>query len=144
MSLRNAYSTDKTKEVNGVELECDAAPGVFFTIRRQGGNNKLWAKTLEEVTKPFRRQMELKTIKNEKAEELMREAFAKAVVVGWRGVSQFDISGDPSHKEIEWSFSVANCLALFVEMPDIYEELQKKSTDIDNFRNAALEVESGN
>lgn len=142
MSLRESYATDPEKEVNGVEVVID--DGVYFTLRRAGGANKEWQKQLDRVTKPWRRQMQLGAMKEEVAAPLYREAFVKANMIAWRGVSQYDVTGKVEDKDTPFTFTHANAIALFDALPESYIKAQEASRDIENFRENALEEEAGN
>lgn len=131
--LHGAFKTNAEKEQNGVEIKIEEAmyeDGSFptFLIARAGGANKNYLKTLEEVMKPYRRQMELKTMKNEVAEELMKDVFVRSLLVGWNNVR------DENNEQIE--FNKGNALTLLNDMPDLFSRLQGEANALANFQDA--------
>ncbi|QBZ71755.1 hypothetical protein [Pseudomonas phage KP1] len=141
MGLHKQYKTDAVKESNGVEIEFVEAineDGTIptFTISRMGKSNKAYSKALDAATRPYRRQVELGTMKNEVAEEIFLDVFVSHVLKGWRNVQ------DEQGKEIEYSKDAAKSLML--ELPDVYERLQEEAKLASNFRDGALESEAKN
>lgn len=147
MSARDAYKTSKAREETGVEIELRSAPGCFLTLRRQGGFNKSWAKSVEKHTKDIRRLLDAKVHSEaltEKSNAAFKRAFVESIVTGWRGFSVYDLTGDESKRNETLSFSVENCAKLFEEIPDIYLEAEEESRKLENFKEEALKAEAGN
>lgn len=141
--LRKHFKTNSTKEAEGVEIELPEATNEdgtvpVFILSRMGKSNKAYSKALEAATRPYRRQVELGTMKNEVAEELFKGVFVNTVLRGWRHVQ--DDNGN------ELPFTRENALALLNEegMEDLYDRLQQEAGMSANFRDTALEAESGN
>lgn len=141
MSLHKAFKTDTNKESEGVEIvltEAENKDGTFptFVVARTGGANKRYTKAIEVATRPFRRQIELGTMQNDKAETIYREVYIETVLKSWKNVKDENENDIPFNKE--------NARKLLTELPELYERLQAESKDIANFRDAALENEAKN
>lgn len=141
--LRKQFKTNSAKEVEGVRIELPEATNddgtvPVFILSRMGKGNKAYSKALEAATRPYRRQVELGTLKNEVAEELFKGVFVNTVLKGWEHVQ------DDKGEEI--AFTRENALALLNEegMEDLYDRLQQEAGLSANFRDTALETESGN
>lgn len=141
--LRKQFKTDPVKEVEGVAIELHEAQNddgsiPTFILSRMGGSNKAYSKALDTAMRPYRRQMELKTFKNETAEVVVKSVFVDIILKGWKNVQ------DDNGVDIEFSKEAA--LALFDEegMQDLYSRLQVEANEIANYLLAAREVDSGN
>ena len=150
MSLRKQFKTDESAEVEGFELKLDEAPNEdgsipVFILSRMGNSNKGYTKALEVATRPYRRQIELGTMNNDKAEEIFKEVFVNNVLKGWRNVSAADVFNDDSAKGFA-EFSKSNALALLNQpgMRDLYTRLQEEAKEAANFRAVSLEEEAKN
>lgn len=139
--LSKQFKTNPEKEASGVEIEFAEAQNddgsiPTFTISRMGKSNKAYSKALEAATRPYRRQVELGTLKNEVAEPLFLGVFADTILKGWKNVQ------DENGKSIE--YSKENAVKLMTELPDVYERLQEESKIASNFRDDALQEEAKN
>lgn len=139
MSIFSQFSTDAKKEAEGVKItfgpnKDGSIPSV--TILRAGKSNKRYAKVLEAVTRPYRRQLELGTLDNDTAEKLFKKVFADSVVLGWEHIQEDDGT--------EIAFSKEAAVALFEKLPEFYDELQKQANLVSNFRIDLLEQDAGN
>lgn len=137
MSVFNQFGTDKAKEAEGVEVpfapnEDGTIP--VFTIAATSRNNQKYAKELERVTKPYRRNMD--ALRDEQAEKLFMNVFVETVLKGWRNIK------DKLGNEIP--YTKENAIELFKALPRLYDELQSKAGGIEAFREEARETESGN
>lgn len=139
--LHKQFKTNPAKESEGVEIEFPEAQNddgsiPTFIISRMGKSNKAYSKSLEAATRPYRRQVELGTMKNEVAEGLFMGVFVDTILRGWKNVQ--DENGQP----IAYSKDAAT--ALLNELPDVYERLQEEAKLSANFRDSALEAEAKN
>ena len=107
-----------------------------FVVSRMGKSNKRYSKALEAATRPYRRQIELGTMNNDKAEEIFMGVFVDTVLKGWKNVR--DESG------AELPFNKQSATKLFKDLPEVYERLQEEAKLSANFRDAALEEEVKN
>ena len=139
MSLHDQFETNASKEIEGVEIKY--APNKdksvpTFIVCRMGATNKRYQKELDRVTKPYRRQMQLGTMDNTVAESLMMGVFIKTILKGWSGVQ--------NKKGEEIPFNEETATELFLQLPDLYEDLQAKAGSAALFREEALEDEAKN
>lgn len=139
--LFKQFKTNKNKESSGVVIEFPEAENEnktipCFQIARMGKGNKDYDKALEAATRPYRRQMQLGTMKNDVAEELFLEVFCSTVLRGWAYVQ------DENGQEIQFSKKAA--VALMKELPDVYERLQEEAKLAANFKDESLEAEAKN
>lgn len=139
MSLYKNYAMDADKEINGVSVEVDQNEnGTFatFVLSRMGTTNKRYSKALEFATRPYRRQIELETMDNGLAEKIFRKVFCETVLLGWSNVYGRD------GEEIKFTSSAA--IALFEDLPLLYEELSAKAKSVGLFREETTEDEAKN
>jgi hypothetical protein len=139
--LFKQYKTNSLKEAEGVEIEFPEAQNddgsiPTFIISRMGKSNKAYSKALEAATRPYRRQVELGTLKNEVAETLFMGVFVDTVLHGWKNIQAED--GQPL------PYSKDSAISLLTELPDVYERLQEEAKLASNFRDSALETEAKN
>lgn len=138
-SLYAQFKTDKSVEKEGVILEYgfnSKKKPIEIRIARAGGANVQYSKLLEAKIKPYRRQIQNDTLDNEVADKLTKEVYAQAVVLGWSGVED--------ENNIDMEFSVANCVKLFTDLPDLWRDIQEQATKAALFRAEVLESDSKN
>jgi len=143
MSMYATFRTDAEAEKNGVYLDYGS-----FRIRvaRAGGGNKRFAKVLEAKTKPYRRAIQTETMDHERAQDLLREVYAEAIVLGWetkvagewRAGIEAPAGGDllPVTKE--------NVLATFRALPELFADVQDQSSKIALYRASTQDADAGN
>lgn len=139
--LFKQYKTNATAETEGVRIEFPEAVNddgsvPAFILSRMGRSNKQYAKALEAATRPVRRQLELKTIKEEKSDEILLDVFVNNVLRGWENV--YDENGQLM------AFSPIAAKHLLTALPDFYERLRIEASEMANFREAAREEEAKN
>ena len=141
MSLYKQFATNSEKEMEGVEVQMTEAENEdgsipTFVVSRMGKSNKRYSKALEAATRPYRRQIELGTMNNDKAEEIFMGVFVDTVLKGWKNVR--DENG------AELPFNKQSATKLFKDLPEVYERLQEEAKLSANFREASLEEEVKN
>lgn len=139
--LHKQFKTNSAKETEGVKIEFPEAQNddgtiPTFIISRMGKSNKAYSKALEAATRPYRRQVELGTMKNDVAEKLFLNVFVDTILRGWENVQ------DESGEAIPYSKDSA--IALLEELGDVYDRLQEEAKISSNFRDSALEDEAKN
>lgn len=138
-SLYRQFQANGDLEKKGVLLEYgmnNAGLPITIRIARAGGSNDRFVKRMEAKVKPFRRQIQTETMDGELAKRLVREVYAETVVLGWENVEDKD--GNPL------DFSVANAIALFTDLPDLFADVQEQAGRAALFREQNLEAEAGN
>ncbi len=141
MSLYKQFATNTEKEIEGIEVQMTEAENddgsiPTFVVSRMGKANKRYSKALEAATRPYRRQIELGTMNNDKAEEIFLGVFVDTVLKGWKNVR--DESG------ADMPFTKQTATKLFKDLPEVYERLQEEAKLSANFREASLEEEAKN
>ena len=141
MSLYKQFATNSEKEMEGVEVQMTEAENgdgsiPTFVVSRMGKSNKRYSKALEAATRPYRRQIELGTMNNDKAEEIFLGVFVDTVFKGLKNVR------DEDGKPLEVTKAAA--VKLFTDLPEVYERLQEEAKLSANFRDAAFEEEVKN
>ncbi|MCW2763977.1 MAG: hypothetical protein JWR85_4178 [Marmoricola sp.] len=149
MSLHEQFATNPEKETNGVPVTFapnkDKTVPTFY-VSRLGKSNKAYAKEMEKRTRPYRRQIELKTIDPEVAESIFMDVFIATIMRGWDNVELpiLDAEGKPTKETEKVPFTEGNAKRLFTELPDLYDDLQEQARDAGNFRDEVLEAEAKN
>lgn len=128
------YTTDENLESGeGVRVEYD--DGRAFIIHRAGGSNRKFTKLLQAKMKPHERKLQMGTLPEDVAERIMRECYAKAIVIGWDGITA-------GGKKVP--FSPENCMALFEAKPEVFRAIQRDANDLALFRREVQEENAGN
>lgn len=144
-ALGKLFATDKDAEKNGIDVEVGTVlrdgkeVPMLFTVRRSGGNNLEYKRTIERLTKPHRRAIEKGKMDLVKLQEITQECFLESVLVGWENIP-FGEGKDQKFRQ----FNVANARILFDLYPELLVELQDNAQEIANFQNSRLEEEAKN
>lgn len=140
MSLFSQFQTDQNAEIDGIELDYGIDSRVneriLIRVARAGGSNAKFAKLWDAKTKPYRRQIQTDTLDNATAERLIHEVYAEAVVLGWSGV--YDRNGN------KLDYTVANCIQLFKDLPELFNDIRQVVTNISAFRVQEREEDAKN
>ena len=122
------YLTSKELEQDGVWLRF---PGDRrFLVRRAGGSNTRFQRVLQHLMRPHRRQMDRGTLAPEKMIEIMRVAYAKAVVIDWDGIR--DDAGQPVPLTEE------NAIAYFEAFPELFNEIIERAGEVATFSESLI------
>lgn len=140
--LRKMFETDKSVEKNGIVVEY--APGVEITVARAGGANKKFAKVMTRLAKPYRRAIQTSTIDEDILKGLFIKAYAQAVILSWKGITKDLITHNDEDAETELEFNQENVQAVLREQPELFNDIQKTSSDISYYRAQILEEDAGN
>jgi len=114
------FDTDTKSEKDGVWVDY----GEFRTqLARAGGANKLFQRTLELKSRPYRRAIQTETIDVETANRILRETYVVAVVRDW----QVKVNGEWQqgiHAEdgSVLSFTKDNVTATYERLPELFDE----------------------
>jgi hypothetical protein len=133
MSVYEMFKTNPSLEKEGITLDYGS-----FSIRiaRAGGHNSAFLKAMERESKPFRRAIQQETISADIAEEILRKVYADTVVLGWEGITDEDGN--------VLQFSKENCVKLFRDLPDLFNEIKETANKMAVYREVAKEEESKN
>lgn len=128
------FGTNKELESGkGVTLEY---PGFSITIHRAGGGNKKFSQVLAAKMRPHRQRFERGLLDDETSHKILLETYAESVVVGWNGVT--DADGNPLE------FNTANCIKLFTDLPDLFDDVKDQANKVSVFRQGNEEIEQKN
>lgn len=140
MGFRKHFATDAKSEQQGVEL--DYGQGLILTIARAGGSNVQYQKTFQSVTAGYKRAIEAETLPPEKADMLLREVFARAVLLKWEGVTMDDLHDDGNMDPAPCT--VENKIKFFEALPEVFADVREQATKAALFRRNIEEAELGN
>lgn len=153
MSLYEVFETDSNLEQKGVNLDYGYA---LITIARAGGSNKKYLRTLERLTKPYRRAIQTETMDNEVAIGVLRQVYAESVILRWesRGPSTVDEEGNEVDGEMVVGiespngdilpFNSENVILTLKNLPELFADIQEQAGKSSLYRTAVLEEDAGN
>lgn len=149
MNLYQQFQTSGDLEKTGILLEYgNNSQGLPICIRiaRAGGANERFNKRMEAAAKPYRRQIQTETIATDTITKMMRQVYAETVVLGWENVELMDKNpdGSPAGTFSPREFSVANCVELFNDLPDLYQDIVEQAQRAALFRTEIREADAGN
>lgn len=154
-NLYEMFEMDKDLEREGITVNYGS---VKFLLARAGGRNKVFKTIFSAKAKKYRHQIDQETLSDDVADTIMAESYAEAVVLGWWSRKE-DEYGDPVLKangDETWvntiknkegksiKFSVAECVKLFNDLPDLFADIQRMSTKAANYRKEIDEADEGN
>lgn len=147
MSLRKTFKTDKTAEIEGVEVEVavNEHNGRPITIRlaRMSTTNKRYTKELDRVTKPHMAAIQNDAMDNDLARKMLQKVFVDTILLGWSNLPKSELTGNAEDTE-DLEFTADNAMALFDEMPDLYDDWEGRAKKAAAFREAEKEKSAGN
>jgi hypothetical protein len=137
--LYNQFKTDGDLEKTGIIL--DYGPNskgkpMQIRIARAGGTNIAFSKAFERHTKPYRRMFQTGVIDESLSQQVMREVYVDAVVLGWENIE------DEAGKEL--IFSGENVKKVFTDLPDLFADIIEQSKNAALFRATIREADLKN
>lgn len=139
MSIFNQFGIDKDKEENGLPIEyAPNKDGTIpaFRIKRMGPSNQKYQKAMEDRWKPYRRQIEQKTLDIATINRISREIFVDTVLIGWENIQNRNGEVIPFNRQ--------EAIKLFTELPELENDLTTKASDFALFVESSREDDSGN
>lgn len=133
-NIYDKFGTDKKLEQEGITL--DYGDGLELRIARAGGSNIKFEKAVQAKMRKFGLQAKHDLLDPDQMREVMREVLAETVVLGWTGVTNRDGAALPFNRE--------NCIQLFKDLPDLFEDVLEQSRKAALFKTTVLEAEEGN
>ncbi len=147
MSLRKTFKTDQTAEVEGVWLDVAVndhnGKPIRIKLARMSSTNKRYTKALNTVTKPHQSAIQNDALDNELARRMLQEVFADTILLDWDNLPKSELTGDESDTEL-LPFTKDNAMALFKEMPDLYDDWEARAQKAAAFREAEREANAKN
>ena len=126
MDFSKRYKTDKDAESEGVWEDC----GEGLRVKVARANNPHHQRVIENMMRPYRRQISNGRLSNEKMTEITVKAMAECLLIDWEGV---EIDG----KNVPYSREAA--LDLLTEYKDFREDVAELAQTMELFR--ATEIE---
>lgn len=147
MSLRKTFKTDQTAEVEGVWFdvginEHNNKPE-RVKLSRMSRTNKKYAKELERVTRPHQSAIQNEALDNDLGNKLLREVFVDTVILDWDNIPKSELTGNSEDSEL-LEFTRENVLALFDELPELYDDWEIKAKKASGFREKEVETNAKN
>lgn len=152
-NLYEMFDMDADLEREGITVNYGS---VKFQLARAGGRNAAFKRIFQAKAKKYRHQIDNETLSDDIADQLMAESYAEGVVLGW-WTRKEDEHGDPLLKkgEEQWDdvielngkrvkFSVKSCVQLFMELPDLFTDIQRMAGKAANYRKELEEEDEGN
>lgn len=137
MGLRKTFKTDQNAEINGVEVEVSVndhnGKPITITIARMSTSNKRYTKELNRVTKPHQSAIQNDAMDNDLARKMLQEVFVDTILLGWDNLPKSELTGNDKDTEL-LEFNRDNALALFAELPDLYNDWEARANRAAAFR----------
>lgn len=133
-SIYDKFATDQKAEKEGIVL--DYGDGMEIRIARAGGSNTKFESLVQSKLRKYESLRKHDLLEIAVLRPIMREIYAEAVVLGWKGVTDKDGNDLPFNKE--------NAIQLFTDLPDLFEDIVVQSQRAALFRQNVLEDEAGN
>lgn len=119
----NGYRQDADIE-STIGIDLDFGEGVVITILRAGGSNFRYIEAYQEAVEPYRTRRGVRKIPLDEDRAILREVYAKSVIIGWKGVKT---------KGIEVAFTEENVIAFLKQFDSIFDEIIFRATEARNF-----------
>lgn len=133
-NIYDKFGTDRKLEQEGITL--DYGDGLELRIARAGGSNTKFEKAVQAKMRKFGLQAKHDLLDPDQMREVMREVLAETVVLGWNGVTNREGEALPFNRD--------NCIQLFKDLPDLFEDVLEQSRKAALFKTTVLEAEAGN
>ncbi len=147
MGLRKTFKTDRNAEIEGVEVEVSVNDHnqlpIKIRIARMSASNKRYTKELNRVTKPHQSAIQNDAMDNDLARKMLQEVFVDTILLGWENLPKSELTGvDTDTDPLE--FNKENALALFKELPDLYDDWEARANKAAAFREKEREGSAKN
>jgi len=143
MGMYDNFKMDEKSENDGIILEYDESFRV--TVKRAGGSNKAYDKSVERKTKKIKRALENDLVSNDRVLQILMEVYAETIVTNWETMQDGEwvqgIEG-PDGERLE--FNSENVLSTFKNLPDLFLSIKEDASKASLFREALREQDSKN
>jgi len=145
-NLYKMFGVDKKTEQEGVLV----VYGDFrLLIARAGGANQKFRRLLQAKLKPYRHQLDNDTMDEKVSEQLLIQAYAEAVILGWESKVEAE---DGTVTWAPWlatpdgnlPFTVENCVKVLTDLPEFFKDIQQLSSKAALYRKAEEEADAKN
>lgn len=139
MSLRKTFKTDKNAEIDGVWIEVGMndhnGKPIKILLSRMSTTNTRYTKKLNAVTRPHQAAIQNDAMDNDLARKMLQEVFAETVLLGWENLPKSELTGNEDDKD-DLPFTPETAMELFGEMPDLYDDWERRAQKGSAFREA--------
>lgn len=125
--------TNPQAQEDGVWVEI--GEGASLLIGRM--NNRKYAKKLTALLKPYERQVQMGTLADDKAEDLLAEAYSFGILLDWKGI---EFEG----KAVKYSRAKAKQLLLDPTLKDFRQLVEDLAGQQKLYRDEAIEEDTKN
>lgn len=144
MGAYDKFRTDSSLENKGIVLDYTE---FRVTIARAGGSNKAYQRKLEELSRPYLRAIQTDTMDKDKAEDLLKQAYAEVVILGWEVKGEDGYASGvelPSGEVVE--ASAENILKVLREpaLGDLWADIRNQAQNASLYRASLAEARAGN
>jgi len=142
MGMYDVFETDEDLETSGIWLDY----GDFrVKIASAGQGNKKYVKYAEKALKPVRKAMQAGALSNERSIAIMSDIYAKTIVLDWETMDKDKMTKGIEQRDGKVApMSYDTVKQAFIDLPNLFIDIQEQANSIANFRKAELEEESGN
>lgn len=128
----SALKTNRQSEVEGIWV--DGPEGLRLKVARMG--NPKYQAAVRRIGKPHARQLRQLTADTAIVEDVSKRAVAETILLGWENLQ------DNDGKDIPYSSQKA--YELFNEVPDFYTMVCEYASDVQLYRDDAMQEAQGN
>jgi hypothetical protein len=143
MSGKNIYEVFKTNEQAeneglwfGGYGQSPSGRKTRFLLARMSRSNKAYTNAVQRMHDEYGQQLEMGTLDDDTAFELMLDIFVNTVLLDWDGVADRDGNDLPFSKE--------NAKRVLTDLPDLYADLNARANKRDYFLEKRKEEDAGN
>lgn len=142
MGMYDVFETDEDLETSGIWLDY----GDFrVRIASAGQGNKKYVKYAEKALKPVRKAMQAGALSNERSIAIMSDIYAKTIVLDWETMKDGKlVKGIEARDGKVMPVNYENVRQVFIDLPNLFIDIQEQANSIANFRKAELEEDAKN
>lgn len=142
MGMYDVFETDEDLEISGIWLDY----GDFrVRIASAGQGNKKYVKYAEKALKPVRKAMQAGALSNERSMAIMSDIYAKTIVLDWETMKDGKlVKGIEARDGKVMPVNYENVRQVFIDLPNLFIDIQEQANSIANFRKAELEEDAKN
>jgi len=143
MGMYDVFETDEDLETTGIWIDY----GDFrVKIASAGQGNKKYIRYAEKALKPIRKAMQAGAVSNERSNAIMADIYAKTIILGWETMVAGKLKNGIEDRESDDLLPVneENVVQTFLNLPNLFIDLQEQANSMSNFRKEELEEEAKN
>ena len=143
MGMYDVFETDEDLETTGIWIDY----GDFrVKIASAGQGNKKYIRYAEKALKPIRKAMQAGAVSNERSNAIMADIYAKTIILGWETMVAGKLKNGIEDRDSDDLLPVneENVVQTFLNLPNLFIDLQEQANSMSNFRKEELEEEAKN